>query len=162
MVSWFGTAKIMCCPLKIRCEVLSVLSVPVRCDEMRERDRKRVNKPHLKSSIARPALQRERLRELQAGRLFLLASDEKGLAILVSPSSGHPFGNAPFQRRSIKMGTGGSALPIFLFLGHSPWALAWRREVGPFSLCFGRDIDPTKRCKKSCQNKRHVKPGSKF
>ena len=118
MVSWFGIAKIMCYPLKIRCEVLSVLSVPVRCDEMRERDRKRVNKPHLKSSIARPALQRERLRELQAGRLFLLASDEKGLAILVSPSSGHPFGNAPFQRRSIRIGTVGSTINLLPFPGH--------------------------------------------
>ena len=107
----------MCYPLKIRCEVLSVLSVPVRCDEMRESDRKRVNKPHLKSSIARPALQRERLRELQAGRLFLLASDEKGLAILVSPSSGHPFGNQLFSEGSIRIGTAGSTINLLPFPG---------------------------------------------
>ena len=127
LVSWFGTAKIMCCPLKIRCEVLSVLSVPVRCDEMRERDRKRVNKPLLKSSIARPALQRERI-DLQAGRLSLLASDEKGLAILVSPSSGHPFGNAPFQRRSIRIGTAGSTIDQLPVLSHSSRALTWDRK----------------------------------
>ena len=114
MVSWFGSAKIMCCPLKIRCEVLSE---PVRCDGMRVRNRKRVNKPRLKSSIARPVLQRERI-ESQAGRLSLLASDEKGLAILVSPSSGHPFGNPAFQRRYIRTGTAGSTIDQVPFPGH--------------------------------------------
>ena len=114
MVSWFGIAKIMCYPLKIRCEVLSE---PVRYDRMREYDRKRVNKPRLKSSIARPVLQRERI-ESQAGRLSLLASDEKGLAILVSPSSGHPFGNPAFQRRYIRIGTVGSTINLLPFPGH--------------------------------------------
>ena len=54
---------------------------------------------------------------MQAGRLSLLASDEKGLAILVSPSSGHPFGNQLFSEGSIRTGTAGSTINLLPFPG---------------------------------------------